>query len=56
MNELNIKKETINKLHEHIIVYLSDVWEREEFKTKEELEKLQKVKLIILSTLIKMFF
>ena len=40
MNEFNIKKETINKLREHRIVYLSDLWEREDFKTKRELEKL----------------
>ena len=39
MNELNIKKETINKLGEHRIVCLSDLWERKDFKTKEDLEK-----------------
>ena len=44
-------KETINKLGEHRIVYLSDLWEGEDFKTKQELEKLQKVKSIILITL-----
>ena len=38
-NELNIKKETINKLGQHRIVYLSDLWDREDFKTKQELEK-----------------
>ena len=32
VNELNIKKEIINKLSEHRIVYLSDLWEREDFK------------------------
>ena len=26
VNELNVKKETINKLGEHIIVYLSELW------------------------------
>ena len=31
VNDLNIKKETINKLGEHRIVYLSDLWEREDF-------------------------
>ena len=45
MKELNIKKETRNKLGKHRIVYLPDLWEREDFKTKQELEKkLQKVK------------
>ena len=39
MKESKIKKETINKLGEHRIVYLSDVWDREDFKTKQELEK-----------------
>ena len=39
MNELNIKKETINKLDEHRIVYLSDLWDKKDFKTKQELEK-----------------
>ena len=42
MKELNIKKETINKLGEHRIVYLSDLWESEYFKTKQELEKITK--------------
>ena len=37
VNDLNIKKETINNLDEHRIVYLSDLWEREDFKTKQEL-------------------
>ena len=32
--ELNIKKETINKLGEHRIVYFSDLLEGEDFKTK----------------------
>ena len=36
VNELNIKKETLNKLGEHRIVHLSDLWEREDFKTKKE--------------------
>ena len=44
-NELNIKKETINKLYEHRIVYLSDLWEREDVKTKQELEKITKSKI-----------
>ena len=45
MSDLNIKKETINKLDEHRIVYLSDLWEREDFKTKQELEKITKSKI-----------
>ena len=45
VKELNIKKETINKLGEHRIVYLSDLWYREDFKTKEELEKITKSKM-----------
>ena len=44
VNNLNIKKETINKLGEHSIEYLSDIWERKDFKTKQELEKIAKVK------------
>ena len=40
-----IKKETINKLGEHRIVYLSDLWDREDFKTKQELEKITKSKI-----------
>ena len=39
VKELNIKKETINKLGEHRIVYLSDLWWGKDFKTKQELEK-----------------
>ena len=45
VKELNIKKETINKLGEHRIVYLSDLWDGEDFKTKQELEKLTKSKI-----------
>ena len=45
MKELNIKKETINKLDEHRIVYLSDLWDREDFKTKQELEKITNSKM-----------
>ena len=45
MKELNIKKETINKLGEHRIVYLSDLWDGEEFKTKQEIEKITKSKI-----------
>ena len=45
VNELNIKKETINKLVKHRILYLSDLWEREDFKTKQELEKIIKRKM-----------
>ena len=45
MNELNIKKETINKLGEHRIVYLSDLWDGEDFITKKELEKITKSKI-----------
>ena len=44
VNELNIKKETINKLGEYRIVYLSDLWKRKDFKNKQELEKITKVK------------
>ena len=52
VKELNIKKETINKLGEHRIIYLSDLWHGKDFKTKQEFEKkLQKVKSIILITL-----
>ena len=40
MNELNIKKDTINKLGEQRIVYFSDHWEREYVITKEEIEKI----------------
>ena len=39
MNDLNIKKETVSKLGEHRIEYLSALWERKESKTKQELEK-----------------
>ena len=45
MNKLNKKKETINKLGEYRIVYLSDLWEREDFKTKQELEQITKIKM-----------
>ena len=45
VNELNIKKEAINKLGEHRIIYLSDLWEREDFKTKQELEQITKSKI-----------
>ena len=45
VKELNIKKETINKLGEHSIVYLSDLWDGEDFKTKQELEKITKGKI-----------
>ena len=38
-NDLNINKESINKLGEHGIAYLSDLWEREDFKTKQDLER-----------------
>ena len=51
VKEFNIKKETINKLGEHAIVYLSDLWWGKDFKTKQELEKIQKVKSISLITL-----
>ena len=43
--ELNIKKETINKLGEHRIVYLLDLWYGKDFKTKQELEKTTKSKI-----------
>ena len=45
MNELNVKKETINKLGEHRIVYLSDLWDGKNFITKQELEKITKSKI-----------
>ena len=45
VNELSIKKESKNKLDEHRIVYFSDVWERKDFKTKQELEKIIKCKI-----------
>ena len=51
VKELNIKKETINKLGEHRIVYLSDLWDGEVFKSKQVRKKLQKVKSVILITL-----
>ena len=35
MNDLNEKKETMNELDKHRIVYLSDIWERKEFKTNQ---------------------
>ena len=47
MKELNIKKETINKLGEHRMVYLSDLWDGEDFKTKQELEKIIKSNIIL---------
>ena len=45
MKELNIKKETINKLGEHRIVFLSDLWHGKYFKTKQELENTIKGKI-----------
>ena len=45
MNELNVKKETTNKLGEYRIVYSSDLWDREDFKTKQELEKITESKI-----------
>ena len=45
MNELNIKKETINKLGKHRIVYLSDLRDGKHFITKQELEKITKSKI-----------
>ena len=45
VNELNIKKETINKLGKHRRVYLSDLWKMKDFKTKKELEKITKSKM-----------
>ena len=45
VNELNIKKETINKLGEHRIVYLSDLWGGEDVITKQELGKITKSKI-----------
>ena len=51
MNELNIKKEMINKLSDHMIVYLSDLSIGKILKPSMNKKKLQKVKLIILITL-----
>ena len=42
VNELNVKKETINTLGEPRIVHLSDLWNGENFITKQELEKNKK--------------
>uniref|UniRef100_A0A7N4PPU8 Uncharacterized protein n=1 Tax=Sarcophilus harrisii TaxID=9305 RepID=A0A7N4PPU8_SARHA len=38
VHDLDIKNEIINKLEEHRIVYLSDLWRRKKFVTKDELE------------------
>uniref|UniRef100_A0A7N4PJU6 Reverse transcriptase domain-containing protein n=1 Tax=Sarcophilus harrisii TaxID=9305 RepID=A0A7N4PJU6_SARHA len=38
LHDLGIKNEIINNLEEHWTVYLSDLWRRKEFMTKEELE------------------
>uniref|UniRef100_A0A5F8HF18 RNA-directed DNA polymerase n=1 Tax=Monodelphis domestica TaxID=13616 RepID=A0A5F8HF18_MONDO len=45
VNDLNIKKETIRKLGEHRVVYMSDLWEGKDFKTKQELERVTKCKI-----------
>ena len=45
VNELNVKKENINKLGKHRIVYLSDIWDGEDFITKQKLEKITKSKI-----------
>ena len=37
--------EIINRLGEHRIVYLSDLWKRKEFKTKQEIENIAKCKM-----------
>ena len=52
---MNIKKETISKLGKHRIVYLSDLWERKDFKTKQELEKITKCKIILITLNFKSF-
>ncbi|XP_056674845.1 mitogen-activated protein kinase kinase kinase 5 isoform X1 [Monodelphis domestica] len=44
---VNIKKETISKLGEHRIVYLLDLWEGKDFKTKQDLERVTKCKIIL---------
>ena len=44
MNDLNIKKETISKLGEHRIVYLSDIWKGKTLKPSK-LEKITKSKI-----------
>ena len=43
--DLNIKSEIINKLGEHRIIYLSDLWERKKFKTKKGMENITKYKM-----------
>ena len=42
---MNIKKETISKLDEHRIVYLSELWKRKDFNTKQKLQKITKCKI-----------
>ena len=39
VNDLNIKKETISKLGKHRIVYLSDLWNREDLKNQARIRK-----------------
>uniref|UniRef100_A0A7N4NLF8 Reverse transcriptase domain-containing protein n=1 Tax=Sarcophilus harrisii TaxID=9305 RepID=A0A7N4NLF8_SARHA len=38
VHDLGIKNEIINKLEEHRIIYLSNLWRRKKFVTKDELE------------------
>uniref|UniRef100_A0A5F8G8B3 Uncharacterized protein n=1 Tax=Monodelphis domestica TaxID=13616 RepID=A0A5F8G8B3_MONDO len=45
VNDLNIKKKTIRKLGEHRRVYMSDLWEGKDFKTKQDLERVTKCKI-----------
>ena len=45
VHDLGIKIDTINKLVEQGIVYLSDLWRREEFLTKQETESIIKCKM-----------
>ena len=44
VNDLIIKKEIISKLGKHRIVFLSDLWERADFKTKQ-VREITKIKI-----------
>ena len=45
MHDLGIKIDTMDKLVEQRIVYLSDLWRREEFLTNKEIETIMKCKM-----------
>ena len=45
VHDLGIKMDTMNKLEKQGIVYLSDLWRREEFFTKGEIESIMKCKM-----------